>query len=101
MGSSEYRIYTETNSWAIARAVARGDDSLLDRPIGAVHTSGLLRRTCVAKFELPASAGLRGFAPSHVAPLPLTLRNSELRMFREILSFFTKSQTEAGMAADF
>jgi 5,6,7,8-tetrahydromethanopterin hydro-lyase len=31
----------------------------------------------------------------------LTLRSSELRMFREILSFFTKSHTEAGMAADF
>ena len=52
-------------------------------------------------FELPATAGPRGPAPAHVAPMPTHFSPVELHMFRQILSMFTKSHTEAGMAADF
>jgi 5,6,7,8-tetrahydromethanopterin hydro-lyase len=97
----DHRIYTEPTVPAIRVGLFRGDGSLLDSPIGQDHTSGLYAglaspsssyphpRDCVASLH-PTSLHCR-----------LTLRSSELRMFREILSFFTKSHTEAGMAADF
>ena len=83
-----------------ARAARDGEQMLLDTQLGAEHTSGLYARLCVAE-SYPLPCGTAWLISPTSLQCRLTLRLVELRMFRQILSFFTKSQMEAGMAADF